>query len=88
MSLDRFVPSERLLKLAVQRFQHQVERREMPGVWAFHLMSTHGIPREIVEEICADEGWNLDVRGLEAYLRQEREISWAASKFSEDVLVR
>jgi alanyl-tRNA synthetase len=50
------------------------------GEDAFRLSDTHGFPRELIEEIAADEGLTVDTDGFARLLEEQRERARTAAK--------
>ena len=75
------------LSEGAERVGEEIERlrrggeRVLPGTTLFRLYDTHGIPVEVIEEIAADEGLQVDHAGFEAEMEGQRARSRASGKF-------
>jgi alanyl-tRNA synthetase len=52
----------------------------LPGVVAFRLFSTYGVPRDFIEDFCRDAGLEFDKKGFEAALAEEQTRARASWK--------
>ena len=57
-----------------------LEGGKLDGSQAFTLHDTYGFPVEVTQEICAEQGIEVDMEGFEACMEQQRERARAATK--------
>jgi alanyl-tRNA synthetase len=57
--------------------------RVIPGTSLFALYDTYGFPVDMIEEMAAERGLDLDRAGFEGEMEAQRERSRGASRFSE-----
>ena len=55
-------------------------RKEISGADAFKLYDTYGFPVELTQEIAADNGFSVDLKGFEAEMDKQRERARAAQR--------
>lgn len=58
--------------------------KTLPGDKLFKLYDTYGFPRELTEEIIAEEGFDADVEGFDACMKAQREAARAGRKDTSD----
>ena len=56
----------------------------LPGDQLFKLYDTYGFPRELTEEIIAEEGFSADVEGFNACMQAQKEAARAGRKDTSD----
>jgi alanyl-tRNA synthetase len=56
------------------------EKPVLSGEKAFKLYDTYGLPRDFIEDVCREEGFEFDANGFEAELGKQRERAKAAWK--------
>ncbi len=56
-------------------------QRVIPGEAAFRLYDTYGFPRELTEELAAEQGLTVDPAGFDVAMSTQREQARAASRF-------
>ncbi len=57
-----------------------VEGGVLPGDVAFKLHDTYGFPVEVTEEICADQGFSVDMEGFGVCMEEQRERARNATR--------
>ena len=57
----------------------------LPGVDAFRLFDTYGLPFDVTESILEDEGMKVDRSGFEQEMDRQRELSRKGTKISADI---
>jgi alanyl-tRNA synthetase len=57
------------------------EEKTIPGEVAFHFYDTYGLPWEVMEEVAAESGREVDRESFERELERQRERARAAHKF-------
>jgi len=55
--------------------------RKISGEQAFKLYDTYGFPVELTQEIAADRGFSVDLKGFEREMEKQREKARATQKF-------
>jgi alanyl-tRNA synthetase len=55
-------------------------RKEISGTDAFKLYDTYGFPVELTQEIAADRGFSVDLKGFEREMEKQKEKARAARK--------
>ncbi|MEN3034306.1 MAG: alanine--tRNA ligase [Aquificaceae bacterium] len=50
-----------------------VKNGTLSGEIVFELYDTYGLPLEVIEEVCAEEGINLDMQGFESAMQIQRD---------------
>lgn len=85
---DKF---RRTLDAGVQRLQDQIEvvkaegSTVLPGDAVFTLYDTYGFPMELTEEVARAEGLQVDVKGFEAAMEEQRRRAKEASEIPSDL---
>ncbi|NDY43072.1 alanine--tRNA ligase [Dissulfurirhabdus thermomarina] len=74
----------RLLDEEIDRLRRQ-GARIVPGDFIFRLYDTYGFPVDIVQDVCREEGLELDRSGFEAAMEAQRERS---RRFQKSVVTR
>lgn len=75
----------RLHDLIQQVKSSATEQAMLPGSRLFELYDTYGVPRDLIDEIAAEQSVGCDWDGFETELRRQREMSRAHLKALGDV---
>jgi len=69
-------------------FSHVLEKKIIPGPFAFQLSDTFGFPIDLTNLIAKEEGWTVDMQGFEEELRIQKDRSRAATTLeTEDWII-
>ena len=77
----------RTLEQGLHLLQAQIqtlESQEIPGEIAFKLYDTYGFPYDLTADIAREQGLQVDIKGFNQRMEQQRKQSKSASHFSVD----
>lgn len=74
---------EQGLKLLHEHIENLTEK-EIPGDVAFKLYDTYGFPLDLTQDIAREHNVQVDVKGFNQYMQQQRKLSQSASQFNTD----
>ncbi len=69
------VKGEKELKKIIDGFPPHVARKVISGRKAFYVYETYGFPLELTQEIAAESGFTVDLKGYEKALKKHQEKS-------------
>src|SRR5216683_249137 len=64
----------------VRKLAMQAIPLELPGIEAFKVYDTYGVPKDFIEDFCRDLGVGLDNRGFDRAMAEQRERARASWK--------
>ena len=66
----------------LERWLKSSKQRELDGATAFRLSDTDGLPVDVIQEIAEKRGFDVDMRGFETLLEEQRTRSRAGAKLA------
>jgi alanyl-tRNA synthetase len=71
----------RTLEKGINLFEnYQAKQNKVEGQFAFELYDTYGFPIDLTQLLAQEKGWEVDMQGFEAALKEQKDRSRAASK--------
>jgi alanyl-tRNA synthetase len=71
---------EKTLESGLKRFEKIIEKGNVSGENAFHLLDTYGFPLELTEELANERKLKVDKQGFQKAFEKHREISRAGAE--------
>ena len=69
-------------------YSHVIEKKVIPGVFAFKLTDTYGFPIDLTNLLAQEEGWTVNMQEFDELLQQQKSRSRAATSLdTEDWIV-
>ncbi|MFQ6608701.1 MAG: alanine--tRNA ligase [Fidelibacterota bacterium] len=67
------------------KITQSIEGKEIPGEAAFKLYDTYGFPIDLTEQMAREKGLNVDKKGFEAAMANQKEAARSSKKFRMDL---
>ncbi len=64
--------------IAKDAYSHVLEKKILPGFFAFQLHDTYGFPIDLTNLLAQEEGWTVDMQGFQEELGKQKDRSRAA----------
>ena len=69
-------------------YSHVIEKKIIPGIFAFKLTDTYGFPIDLTQLLATEEGWTIEMQEFDEFLQQQKNRSRAATTIdTEDWIV-
>ncbi len=76
------------LATGIQKFENHIklhaEQKTIDGKFAFELFDTYGFPIDLTQLMAREKGYDVDMKGFEAGMKQQKERSRAAATVDTD----